>query len=101
MPHCSKCAATLANYWIGGFFAGGASAATALAIAPPTEASLVMFCYILFGYPAFPIATTMHKALLLGKANREVMCIRVKRPEYLKALASVNPTSSEAQPATS
>lgn len=91
VPHCAQCSRKLERDQVIGFIVGGVCVVAAFVVAPPSEASLLTFCYILFGYPAYLVATTIQRAVLLGSANAATMNVLVKRPEYLREMARLNP----------
>lgn len=91
VPHCSKCAVRQSRNHVVGLVLGGVCALAALFLDPPTEASLVTFCYILFGYPAYVVVATIQKGIVFGRASSTIMCVHIKHPQYLTKLAALNP----------
>jgi len=93
VPHCSECALKLSGNKAVGLILGGACTVATLLARRPPELSILTFCYILFGYPAYAIATTIHKGIVFGRASSSIMCVHVRHAEYLKLLAALNPVS--------
>lgn len=90
VPYCSMCKGKLSRNHVIGLVLGGVCAVAAMLIDPPTGASLVAFCYILFGYPAWIVATTIQKGVVFGAANADLICVRIRRVEYFNILAALN-----------
>ncbi len=57
---------------------------------PPPAYSLAVFCYILFGYPAYECTTTIHKGIVFGRANSGTIWVYIRRAEYFVELAALN-----------
>ena len=94
VPHCSKCKGRQQRNELIGVVAGGVCVLAAVVLAPPTEPSLLVFVYILFGYPAYIVASTLQKGAVFGSADAENMMIRVRSKEYFAKLIRANATSA-------
>jgi hypothetical protein len=91
IPHCRKRNAKLERNKVIGLAVGAACAIAALIATPPQEPSLATFGYILFGYPAWVIATTVQKGIVCGQSKAALMMVRVRQPEYFNQLEMMNP----------
>jgi hypothetical protein len=86
VPYCSVCKRKLDNANLIGVASGAVCVVAALLLLPPTEPSLIVFCYILFGTPAYTFVTTLQKGIVFGRANGNVILIRIRHREYYDAL---------------
>ncbi len=93
VPYCSRCSWKLSRGQTTGFAAGAVCVVAAFFLAPPPDASIAIFGYILYGYPVYAIATTVEKGIVLGSQNSETMSVRVKHAEYFRRLAALNAAS--------
>ena len=90
VPYCSRCTDKLLQGRLVGWILGGVCALMAFLLAPPLRVSLGAACYILFGYPAYTVATTTRKGVVLDSASDTTTFVRVKHPEYFQRLAALN-----------
>ena len=88
VPHCSKCSRKLSRNRAIGFVLGAACAVTAFWLTKPPEVSVLLFIYILFGYPAYVLATTIQKGVVFGSASPTAMWVHIKHAEYFTRLAA-------------
>jgi len=72
-----------------GIALGGASIAVLIAI-PPSGTSVVVVCYLLFGYPIYALLETIQKGIILSHGGVDHLLLHVRRPEYLKKLVALN-----------
>ena len=79
VPHCFECTSKLSRDKVVGFVVGGICVVGAFLLMPPSQFSYAIFCYILFGYPAYAVANTIHKGIVFGRANSSTMWIYVSR----------------------
>ncbi len=96
VPHCLDCTAKLSRDRIVGFVVAGACVAGAFLLMPPSQFSYAIFCYILFGYPAYAVANTIRKGIVFGRANSSTMWVYVKRGQYYVEFAALNGAPSAA-----
>ncbi|MGA2742785.1 MAG: hypothetical protein ABSG65_35770 [Bryobacteraceae bacterium] len=90
VPYCADCARALSRNQIIGLVLGGACIVGVFLIAPPAEYTYATLCYILFGYPAYAVATTIQKGIVFGRATATAMTVHVKLPAYFWMLEELN-----------
>jgi hypothetical protein len=90
VPHCSRCADKIFRNQVIGIVVGAACSGIALVLALPPRVSLLTLCYLLFGLPAYRLAITVQKGVVLGEADATTVRVHVRRPEYRDALAALN-----------
>jgi hypothetical protein len=88
VPHCAVCKAKLEKADLVGFALGAVCVVAAFFVFPPNEPSYILFCYILFGYPAYLVLTTLKKGIVFGFPNSNQISARVRRPEYFHAMVA-------------
>src|SRR6266852_417538 len=88
VPHCSACKRKLDTDHAIGFITGAASIGAAGLLLPPTEFSLLLLCYILFGVPAYVAATTWRKGIVFGPSSSHQISARIRHPEYFQSLVA-------------
>jgi hypothetical protein len=90
VPHCTRCADMLLTRQFTGSILGALCALATLLLVPPSRFSFGTLCYVLFGYPAYAVLTTMKKGVIFGTADRDRLQIYVRHLKYRTKLAELN-----------
>lgn len=88
VPHCSKCSLKLSRNKAIGVVLGAACTVTAVWLTEPSEVSFLLIIYILFGYPAYIVATTIQKGIVFGSAGPTAMWVYIRHAEYFTRLTA-------------
>ncbi len=90
VPHCASCTEKQSRNWTLGFVVGGASVLVAFILMPPSAPFINMFVYILFGFPAYVMATTIQKGIVFGPSTSSTILLYIRHQEYASELAALN-----------
>jgi hypothetical protein len=90
VPYCSKCMNKV--HWGQGIgvLAGAVCAVVAFILMPPDSPYPAGLVYILFGYPAYVVATLSRKGVVLQSGGKTHLTVGIKRPEYFQAWTQAN-----------
>ena len=86
VPHCSECKRKLFRNRLIGIIVGGICVILVILWLPPTALSAVSLCYVLFGYPAYAIATMIRRGVVFGRGASHILCVHVRQSEYFAKL---------------
>jgi hypothetical protein len=70
--------------------AGAVCATGALVLLPPNNVSLMLFGYILFGYPAYAAISPLRKGVLLKSGGKNHLTVAIRNSKYYDAWISAN-----------
>jgi hypothetical protein len=99
VPYCSKCTNRVYSGQGIGVMAGALCAVVALILMPPNYPDASLFVYILFGYPAYVVATSSRKGVIFSSSGKTQLTVGIKRPEYFQAWTQAN-QQAQAKPRT-
>jgi hypothetical protein len=91
VPHCRRCSSKLERNGAIGIAAGAICAVAAILLFPPQELSVGSICYVLFGYPAWVVASNLQKGFVCGQWKNSLLMVRIRREEYFNQLEQANP----------
>ncbi|HEV7676284.1 MAG TPA: hypothetical protein VGQ12_17260 [Candidatus Angelobacter sp.] len=90
VPYCSKCINKVHSGQGIGILFGAACAVIAFVLMPPDNPYPAGLVYILFGYPAYVIATLSRKGVVFESGGKTHLTLSIRRPEYFEAWKNAN-----------
>jgi hypothetical protein len=90
VPYCSKCKLKVDWGQGMGILCGAVCAVVAFILMPPDNPDPAAFVYILFGYPAYVVATLSRKGVVFQSGGKTYLTVGMKRPEYFQAWSQAN-----------
>lgn len=70
--------------------AGAVCVVGAFMLLPPNNVNMSLFCYILFGYPAYAAIIPLRKGVLLKSGGKDHLTVAIRNAEYYDAWVRAN-----------
>lgn len=90
VPYCSQCKIKLDWAQVMGVLAGGVCAVGAFILMPPDNPYPAGLVYILFGYPAYVLASASRKGVIFKSGGKTFLTVGIRRQEYFRAWSDAN-----------
>ncbi len=96
IPHCSRCKLRLDYGQAMAVGAGVVCAVVAYILLPPDTLNASLFCYILFGYPAYAAIIPLRKGVMLKSGGKNHLTVVIRNAQYYDAWIKGKPAGTSA-----